>query len=112
MVEGKGTRDLCGPEGLTTEQFIAEIASRLAVESEVKSKAEQLKQLNLQPPKRSETITPALQNIDLDAIRKMFDDLDTDGNGSIDFQEFSSGLVSDCCYVLLLLAMQCSLCSL
>jgi isocitrate dehydrogenase len=30
MAEGKGTRDLCGPSGLTTHAFIAEVASRLA----------------------------------------------------------------------------------
>lgn len=30
MVEGQGTRDLCGPEGLTTEQFVEVVAKRLA----------------------------------------------------------------------------------
>ena len=29
MVEGQGTRDLCGPEGLTTEQFVEVVAKRL-----------------------------------------------------------------------------------
>ncbi|KAK3285804.1 isocitrate dehydrogenase (NAD(+)) idh1 [Cymbomonas tetramitiformis] len=29
MVEGKGTRDLCGPAGLTTEQFIEAVAERI-----------------------------------------------------------------------------------
>lgn len=29
MVEGKGTRDLCGPSGLTTEQFIAYVGEKL-----------------------------------------------------------------------------------
>ena len=28
-VEGQGTRDLCGPEGLTTEQFVEVVAKRL-----------------------------------------------------------------------------------
>ena len=27
--EGKGTRDLCGPTGLTTEQFVDAVARRL-----------------------------------------------------------------------------------
>ena len=27
--EGKGTRDLCGPTGLTTEQFVDAVAERL-----------------------------------------------------------------------------------
>ena len=30
MVAGKGTRDLCGPSGLTTEGFIDAVAKRLA----------------------------------------------------------------------------------
>lgn len=29
LAEGKGTRDLCGPSGLTTEGFIAEVARRI-----------------------------------------------------------------------------------
>ena len=31
MADGKGTRDLSGPSGLTTEQFVAEVAKRLGV---------------------------------------------------------------------------------
>eukprot|EP01052_Picozoa_sp_SAG31_P014974 SAG31_NODE_948_length_10825_cov_9.412829_7_plen_41_part_00 len=30
MVSGKGTRDLCGPSGLTTEEFVDYIASGIA----------------------------------------------------------------------------------
>lgn len=30
MAAGKGTRDLCGPSGLTTQQFIDEVAGRIA----------------------------------------------------------------------------------
>lgn len=30
MAKGKGTRDLCGPVGLTTEAFVAYIGSKLA----------------------------------------------------------------------------------
>ncbi|MGE0753563.1 MAG: isocitrate/isopropylmalate family dehydrogenase [Alphaproteobacteria bacterium] len=29
MADGKGTRDLCGPDGLTTGQFVAEVARRM-----------------------------------------------------------------------------------
>merc|ERR1711998_398263 len=93
MVEGKGTRDLCGADGLTTEAFVAEIASRINQETEVKTKAEQLMALNLSPPKRSDTFSPAPANVDMEAIRAMFEDLDLDGNGSIDFEEFSTGLI-------------------
>jgi len=92
MVDGKGTRDLCGEDGLTTEQFIAEIASRIdSVEGT--SKSEQLKKLSLSPPKRSETVTPALDNVDIDMVREMFDDMDTNGDGTIDFDEFTSAVI-------------------
>jgi isocitrate dehydrogenase len=30
MVEGQGTRDLCGPAGLTTEEFVEVVGKRLA----------------------------------------------------------------------------------
>jgi len=93
MVEGYGTRDLCGPSGLTTEAFVANIAERIDSTSVTKTKKDQLKALNLSPPKRSETITPAMSNIDMEAIRRMFDDLDVNGNGTLDFEEFSTGLV-------------------
>ena len=33
------------------------------------------------------------QDVDEELMKKMFEDLDTDGNGSIDFQEFSRGLM-------------------
>ena len=33
MVSGQGTRDLCGPSGLTTEQFVDEVATKLAIGS-------------------------------------------------------------------------------
>merc|ERR1712216_62498 len=93
MVAGEGTRDLCGPSGLTTEAFVDNIAARIETATVVKSKKEQLKELNLKPPKRSETVTPVAGNIDIEAMRTMFDDLDTDSNGTIDFEEFSTGLV-------------------
>ena len=61
--------------GLTTEQFIEEIASRISAETEAKDKKQQLKELNLSPPKRSETITPALANVDMEMIKKVTDSL-------------------------------------
>jgi len=93
MVEGMGTRDLCGPDGLTTEAFVANIAARINDDTVVKTKKEQLKELNLSPPKRSDTFAPVATNVDMDALRTLFDDLDLDGNGSIDFEEFSTGLI-------------------
>merc|ERR1712070_1007929 len=75
MVAGEGTRDLCGASGLTTEQFVDNIAARIGTQTVSKTKQEMLKDLNMSPPKRSETITPAMENVDMGAIRRMFDDL-------------------------------------
>merc|ERR1712178_115910 len=76
MVDGQGTRDLLGPSGLTTEQFVDAVAKRLS---------------------RSDSFKPTIHKgfgseIDIDAMRHMFDDLDLDGNGTIDFEEFTQGL--------------------
>lgn len=88
MVDGKGTRDLCGPGGLTTEQFVDEIASMMSTES-----AEEVVASN--GLKRGKSFVPVLSSDDFDEelAKKMFDDLDTDGNGSIDFEEFSNALI-------------------
>eukprot|EP00294_Goniomonas_avonlea_P005877 CAMPEP_0114561538 /NCGR_PEP_ID=MMETSP0114-20121206/12058_1 /TAXON_ID=31324 /ORGANISM="Goniomonas sp, Strain m" /LENGTH=453 /DNA_ID=CAMNT_0001747181 /DNA_START=162 /DNA_END=1523 /DNA_ORIENTATION=+ len=82
MVAGKGTRDLCGEKGLTTEQFVDYIEAMIKGETP----APEL-------PK-SEPVHPEIdtQAVDLAAMRRMFDDLDVDGNGTIDFEEFSDGL--------------------
>lgn len=37
MVSGKGTRDLCGPNGLTTEAFVSEVAKHLLSEKAYES---------------------------------------------------------------------------
>lgn len=81
MAGGKGTRDLSGPEGLTTEQFIDHIARKLSgEESEPETVGSKI-----------ETFGRSSQ-VDLDLIQSMFDDLDIDGNGSIDFDEFTQGI--------------------
>merc|ERR1712216_149224 len=97
MVAKEGTRDLCGPDGLTTEAFIDNISARIDVpkikRELTKTKEEHLKSLTADPPARQQTVTPELFNVDIDAMRRMFEDLDLDGNGTIDFEEFSTGLV-------------------
>lgn len=81
MVSGKGTRDLCGPSGLTTEGFIDYVAQELQDSSD------------------SEEWVPAAKvhptddpTTDVEMMMRMFKDLDVDGNGVIDFQEFKAGL--------------------
>jgi len=85
MVEGRGTRDLCGPEGLSTEQFVDEIASMM--DEEVTPEVAGLR--------REKSFVPVTSDDDFDETlaRVMFDDLDTDGNGTIDFEEFSNALI-------------------
>jgi hypothetical protein len=81
MVSGKGTRDLCGPAGLTTEAFI----------SAVKQEFESANDFSLPP---TQTVTPIEDDAEYDEelVRKLFAKLDTDGNGSIDYCELKRGL--------------------
>jgi isocitrate dehydrogenase len=79
MVSGQGTRDLCGPTGLTTEQFVDAVAS----------------QMNLTyVPKPATPILPYEDESEVDtaALKALFDELDSDGNGVIDFEEMKRGL--------------------
>lgn len=85
MVSGKGTRDLCGPSGLTTEAFVDEVARRLVsgeIESEIGVGSE-----GVTPPEIESD-----DETDEDFVMKLFSQFDTDGNGSIDFKEFTSAL--------------------
>jgi len=86
MSGGKGTRDLSGPSGLTTEQFIDHIAEMIRT--------------NGQPPipEVDEEVKPDRRyrrnyQVDEVSMKAMFNDFDKDGNGSIDFEEFCSMLV-------------------
>mmetsp|Transcript_10389 Transcript_10389/g.20990 ORF Transcript_10389/g.20990 Transcript_10389/m.20990 type:complete len:508 (-) Transcript_10389:210-1733(-) len=80
LVSGKGTRDLCGPQGLTTEAFIA------AVKAEFESVDS--------PPTPTQMVTPVEDDAEYDdeLVQKLFAKLDTDGNGSIDYDELKRGL--------------------
>lgn len=82
MVEGNGTRDLCGPEGLTTEAFVAHIADKLQESSD----EDEWKPATRVAPSADSRTT------DKEMVRRMFNDLDVDGNGVIDFEEFQRGL--------------------
>eukprot|EP00670_Eutreptiella_braarudii_P007241 CAMPEP_0174291030 /NCGR_PEP_ID=MMETSP0809-20121228/30848_1 /TAXON_ID=73025 ORGANISM="Eutreptiella gymnastica-like, Strain CCMP1594" /NCGR_SAMPLE_ID=MMETSP0809 /ASSEMBLY_ACC=CAM_ASM_000658 /LENGTH=454 /DNA_ID=CAMNT_0015390133 /DNA_START=188 /DNA_END=1552 /DNA_ORIENTATION=+ len=77
MVAGKGTRDLCGPTGATTEEFVGTIARALRGEYFIEV--------------TDETAEPA-DDTDLSAVIQMFENLDEDGDGQIDLEEFGRGL--------------------
>lgn len=78
MVSGRGTRDLCGPSGLTTEQFVDEIAHHISDQ--------------VLPAPGSFEPVPEESEVDLEALHALFDELDVDGNGTIDFEEMKRGL--------------------
>jgi hypothetical protein len=88
---GQGTRDMCGPTGFTTEDFIAKVAWRLdryLVKQEHEKEA---------PPELAEEdlAIPAGQMADFDqkAILKLFEKYDKTGEGKIDFKNFSKMLM-------------------
>ena len=84
---GQGTRDMSGPSGFTTEDFIAKVAWRLQ-----RYLAAQLEE---SPPTLSEPSRRFRRNFDVDreAIAKLFNKYDKDGNGQIDLEEFEDMLI-------------------
>lgn len=75
-----GTRDLCGPNGLTTSQFVQCVKDR--IESNNFTVTSTAASAVVQDP----------YEVDLDKVRELFDSLDTDKSGAIDFHEFSKGI--------------------
>merc|ERR1712072_75566 len=89
MVHGLGTRDLCGPEGLTTEQFIAAVQDRFrGVEiSDLQAR------YNVASKEKVDKAEVIKDNVDFEAIKGMFDLYDVDNNGTIDVDEFSEMII-------------------
>jgi isocitrate dehydrogenase len=82
MVSGMGTRDLQGPTGLTTEEFVDHVAGRLAGGDVAVAKAAPVA-----------VATPVDDDqVDVAAMRQLFEELDLDSSGTIDFDEFSRGI--------------------
>eukprot|EP00949_MAST-11_sp_MAST-11-sp1_P003358 g3358.t1 len=88
MASGEGTRDLCGEAGLTTEDFIERMAQRVSEGMAMKNLADSSEKIKVQ---RMPSIDERF--IDRELVRQLFDTLDTDGNGTLDFEEFTTGLV-------------------
>ena len=85
---GQGTRDMSGPSGFTTEDFIDKVAWRLQ------------RYLAMQydespPPKLHEPDRKFRRNYDIDeeAVSAMFSKYDANGDGQIDYEEFKNMLV-------------------
>ena len=89
FVAGKGTRDISGPEGLTTEQFTDLIAEALAGNESVIMPVTKTEKREKAKPK----VNPSFDLVDKEEMRKFFDHLDSDNNGTIDYEEFEKGMV-------------------
>jgi len=86
---GQGTRDMSGPTGYTTEQFVDKVAWRLGryLEDQVEVNA---------PPELAEpdlSYRRNFDNVDMAKLHTMFDKYDQDGSGKVDFKDFSKMLV-------------------
>eukprot|EP01060_Flectonema_neradi_P029783 TRINITY_DN419_c1_g2_i1.p1 TRINITY_DN419_c1_g2~~TRINITY_DN419_c1_g2_i1.p1 ORF type:complete len:533 (+),score=151.79 TRINITY_DN419_c1_g2_i1:172-1599(+) len=84
---GEGTRDMCGPAGLTTEDFVDVVAKRLKryLAGDFSEKV-----TGAATPKRKNDPT---YDVDTEAVRQMFDKYDKNGDGTIDIEEFESMVV-------------------
>jgi isocitrate dehydrogenase len=85
---GQGTRDMSGPDGYTTEDFIGKVAWRLQRYLAAQHEEQP-------PPELKEPSRKFRRNYEVDeqAVRKLFDKYDKDGSGHIDFTEFTQMLV-------------------
>jgi isocitrate dehydrogenase len=78
MAKGHGTRDLCGPEGLSTEDFVELVGKKLKGV--------------VQLPDVDGEFVPIAKVEVTDGVRDLFQQLDTDGSGEIDINEFALAL--------------------
>lgn len=85
---GQGTRDMSGPSGFTTEDFIDKVAWRLqrylAMQDE-----------EAPPPQLVEPTRKFRRNlnVDVEAVSKMFSKFDKNGDGMIDYDEFENMMI-------------------
>jgi hypothetical protein len=84
---GQGTRDMSGPDGFTTEQFIEKVAWRVK-----RYLAAQLDENVPELGEPSRTFQPTF-TVDTDAVNELFGKYDKDSNGMIDLEEFTQMLI-------------------
>lgn len=80
---GQGTRDMSGPSGYTTEDFISKVAWRL--QRYLGMQDEEAPPPSLREPTRKYRRN---LNVDTEALNAMFQKYDKNGDGQIDFEEF------------------------
>jgi hypothetical protein len=73
-----GTRDLCGAKGLSTVKFVQCVKDRL--------------DSNVPPVAVGDADVQDPYEVDTAKIRDLFDSLDTNKSGTIDFEEFTRGI--------------------
>mmetsp|Transcript_33312 Transcript_33312/g.81145 ORF Transcript_33312/g.81145 Transcript_33312/m.81145 type:complete len:549 (-) Transcript_33312:434-2080(-) len=86
FVNNLGTRDLSGPDGLTTEQFVDAVGMLI----EGKTLADV--QAKYEPAKEHDEDEELIADIDDGMVMRLFKDLDSNGDGSLSYKEFSQGL--------------------
>mmetsp|Transcript_8015 Transcript_8015/g.15902 ORF Transcript_8015/g.15902 Transcript_8015/m.15902 type:complete len:516 (+) Transcript_8015:1885-3432(+) len=92
FVAGKGTRDISGETGLTTEQFIDLVADVLNGNENILDGLKEEALENADGRVKPKT-NPSFRLVDKDQMQSFFAALDTDKNGVIDYEEFESGMV-------------------
>ena len=81
---GQGTRDMVGPKGLTTEQFIDKVAWRLGRDIAAQESVEEEEAPAVVEPSRQFRRN---YNVDKDALKELFSKYDKDGDGTISIDE-------------------------
>ena len=90
FISGNGTRDLAGPAGLTTEQFVDKVAEHLSVNGAVNVGSIEKKYNQEQIEVREICLKG---DLDYDKITGMFSEFDVDASGTIDVHEFTEMLI-------------------
>ena len=88
FVIGKGTRDISGENGLTTELFVDFISDKLHGGSSFINPSRDTTIEKILPK-----LSPSFELIDKDEMRRFFEALDKNGDGNVDYSEFEHGMV-------------------
>jgi len=88
FIHGEGTRDMEGPSGKTTEEFVDAVNRRLEGKSPVIIKTPDIKK-----PQIKSAAYPK-SAVDKNAVKAMFDEYDTNKDGSITLDEFTDMILN------------------